>query len=58
MIIRRTLERVLDLIAGGAAVLFLVLTATGVLSSADTDWSIGLFTGWLLRHLLDRGKAP
>jgi hypothetical protein len=58
VISQRTFERVLDCIAIVAGVLFLALTLAGVLSLSDTGWSIGLFTGWLLRHLLDQAKAP
>jgi len=48
----RMLEVVLDGISIVAGSVFLALTLAGIFTWADTGWSIGLFTGWLARHLL------
>jgi hypothetical protein len=48
----RTFEQVLDITAIVGGVLFLALMLAGVFTMADTGWSIGVFTGWLARHLL------
>jgi hypothetical protein len=52
MVDKRRFERVLDITAVVAVAVFVALTSAGVLTQADTGWSIGLFTGWMLRHLL------
>ena len=52
MIDKQTFELVLDVISVVAGGIFLSLTIAGVFSWAATAWSIGLFTGWLGRHLL------
>lgn len=48
----RRLEQVLDAAALAGLGIFLALTVAGVFTWADTGWNIGLFQGWLLRHLL------
>lgn len=53
MIEKQRLEAVLDGTAVLASVLFLSLAWAGVLLWSDVDWSLGLFTGWMLRHFLN-----
>jgi len=53
MISKRAFEAALDWIAAVAGALFLALMLAGVFTLAEVGWSVGVFTGWLLRHLLD-----
>lgn len=50
MISKRQIERVLDVTALAALFVYVPLTVAGIFTWASTGWTIGLFTGWLLRH--------
>lgn len=49
---KRRFELVLDSTAIAAVVVYFSLAASGVLTWAAVSWTLGLFTGWMLRHLL------